>query len=107
MPVFIEADGVDERSGTPLVRIHADPPRMDVSHVRNASGVADLRARPMWQEWSATVRVRFDADMIDAASVVNLLDRAGMQCGIGEGRPFSKKSNGCGWGTFCVKTEAA
>jgi hypothetical protein len=52
------------------------------------------------------VTVQFDADMITAQSIVNLLDRAGKQVGIGAGRPFSKKSVGQGWGTFSVDQQA-
>ena len=54
------------------------------------------------RKWSATVQVSFDGDQFTVAYVYNLLARAGMQVGIGEGRPDSKKSNGMGWGTFEV-----
>jgi len=33
---------------------------------------------------------------------VNLIARAGEQVGIGEGRPYSKQSNGLGYGIFKV-----
>jgi len=103
MAVFIEADGFDADDGTPLVRIKSETgPEMSVLPVRNASGVADLRSRPMWRRWGATVRITYDADILDATAVVNLLSRAGLQVGIGEGRPLSKKSDGQGWGTFVV-----
>lgn len=102
MAVFVVADGLDAEDGTPLVRLDAPPPEMHVGAVRNATGVADLRARPMWRRWKATVTLRFDADILTAENVVNLLSRAGQQVGIGEGRPFSKKSVGQGWGTFEV-----
>jgi Fur family ferric uptake transcriptional regulator len=36
--------------------------------------------------------------------IVNLLYRAGTQCGIGEGRPDSSSSNGLGWGLFEIDT---
>ena len=99
--IFVLADGIGT-DGTQLVRIDAGEPEYSELPVRNASGVVDLRARPMWSEWAAVVRVRFDADMLRAADVANLLMRAGVQVGIGEGRPFSKKSNGLGWGTFRI-----
>ena len=102
MSVFVIPDGFDEDDGTPLVKlIAADPERTDLL-VRNDNGSADIRIRPMWREWRCDVTVEFDADMITAESVVNLLDRAGRQVGVGEGRPFSKKSVGQGWGTFTV-----
>jgi hypothetical protein len=105
MAVFILPDGFDAADGTPLVRIIADDPERHEAAVRNADGSVDIRIRPMWRTWAANVTVEFDADMISAESVVNLLDRAGRQVGIGEGRPYSKKSVGQGWGTFKVVTD--
>jgi len=105
MSVFVVPDGFDVNDGTPLVRIEGGAPERTESLVRNDNGSADIRIRAMWREWSATVNVEFDADMITMESVVNLLDRAGRQVGIGEGRPFSKNSVGQGWGTFTVITE--
>jgi hypothetical protein len=103
MSVFVIADGYDVESGLPLVRIHSKsgPERTDMP-VRNDNGSADIRIRPMWREWSCDVQIEFDADLITAESVVNLLDRAGRQVGVCEGRPFSKNSTGMGWGTFQV-----
>ena len=100
LAVFVLADGMDVVDGVPLIRIKGGEPRM-VSHpTRNESGVADIRHRPMWDKWRLDIRLRFDADMIDAQSVANLLARAGEQVGICEGRPDSRKSVGMGWGTF-------
>ena len=69
-------------------------------HVRNATGVVDIRSRPMWDEWEADVRIRFDADQFSLTDITNLLSRVGAQVGIGEGRPDSKSSAGMGWGMF-------
>jgi hypothetical protein len=103
MSVFVIPDGFDVDDGTPLVRlISKKPPERTESLVRNDNGGADIRIRPMWREWEADVTVEFDADMITIESVANLLDRAGRQVGVGEGRPFSKNSVGQGWGTFQV-----
>ena len=102
MCIFAVADGIDRVDGSPLVRLIAGDPVCPILPARNDSGVIDLRCRPMWHEWSASVTLEYDADMISADSVVNLLDRAGRQVGIGEGRPFSKNSSGMGWGTFVV-----
>jgi hypothetical protein len=105
MSVFILGDGFDSE-GTPLVKMKGTPkmitPEMITSHVRNASGVIDIRARPMWKNWSADISIQYDADQFREEDVVNLLNRAGMQVGVGEGRPFSKDSAGMGWGTFKV-----
>ncbi|MCK5552498.1 MAG: hypothetical protein KAJ09_05075 [Deltaproteobacteria bacterium] len=101
--VFIKADGVEREDGQPLVRITKGKPEMNVSPVRNATGVIDLRARPMWRTWEIDVVIEFDADMFTLQDVVNLMSRVGSQVGIGEGRPDSKSSAGVGWGTFKVK----
>lgn len=101
LSLFCEADGFDKADGTGLVRIHGEPEET-VLPVRNETGVVDLRARPMWREWSATLRIRYDADQFTATDVLNLILRAGQQVGIGEGRPDSKKSAGLGYGMFTV-----
>ena len=103
MSVFVIADGIDAREGSPLVKIVGEPERND-SFVRNETGVPDIRPRPMWRKWSTALRIRYDADQFSLTDVSNLLMRAGMQVGIGEGRPDSKKSlTGMGWGTFELK----
>jgi hypothetical protein len=100
MSIFVEADGFDKIDGQPLVRLIADEPEMNVMPARNDNGGLDLRARPMWRTWSVKLRLRYDADQFTENDVANLLERAGMQVGIQEGRPFSKESNGMGYGTF-------
>lgn len=102
LSVFVEADGIDRADGTPLVRIIGEP-RIHKASVRNETGVADVRWRPMWTEWGAAVNVTWDEDQFSATDVFNLMLRAGMQVGIGEGRPDSPNSNGLGWGRFEVK----
>ncbi|CAL8972869.1 hypothetical protein RHODGE_RHODGE_01027 [Rhodoplanes serenus] len=102
LSVFVEADGFDAEDGTPLVKIIGEP-RVHEGMVRNATGVPDIRWRPMWEQWAATVRVRWDASQFSAQDVVNLLARVGAQVGIGEGRPDSKNSAGMGWGLFEVQ----
>jgi hypothetical protein len=100
LSVFVEADGYDRDDATPLVRLLADKYRRIDLHVRNATGVVDLRSRPMWENWAADVTIRYDADQFSLADVSNLLSRVGTQVGVGEGRPDSKNSAGMGWGTF-------
>jgi len=100
------ADGFDEDE-TGMVKITKGEPKMSVLPVPlPASGTMDLRARPMWGPgWQANVTIEFDADQFQPVDVLNLLIRAGRQIGVGEGRPFSKNSAGCGWGTFRVLEE--
>jgi hypothetical protein len=100
LTIFIEADGFDANDGTPLVRITKGEPEVHKGWGRNANGGADLRWRPMWRECEALPRIRWDADQFSSADVLNLLARAGLQVGVGEGRPNSPNSNGLGWGLF-------
>lgn len=105
MSIFVEADGLDKVDGAPLVKLDAGEPERTEMATRNATGVADIRVRPMWRQWALDVTVRYDADQFTAQDVANLLARAGEQVGIGEGRPFSKSSNGLGFGTFRIANE--
>lgn len=103
MALFAEADGTDKHDGTPLIRIYGKPVKFE-QVVKNQTGVADIRVRPRWDEWSATLRIRFDRDWFTDEDVVNLLVRAGAQNGLGEGRPASSGGNGLGWGLFEIDT---
>jgi hypothetical protein len=107
MSLFVDADGFDVDDGTPLVRLDADDPERTEMAVRNETGVVDIRVRPMWRKWAATLRLTFDADQFTTTDVVNLLSRAGVQVGVGEGRPFSRKSAGMGFGLFRVESHDA
>ena len=98
---WVKGDGFDDSDGAPLVKIHGTRERHQ-TYARNANGQPDLRDRPMWRDWFADLTVQWDEDQFSGEDMVNLLRRAGLQVGIGEGRPGSKNSAGCGWGTFDV-----
>jgi len=103
LSIFTIEDGRDVYSPLyPLVRIHGKSEKTEMIG-RTETGVAMLTIRPMYFPWSATLRIRFDADQFSVTDITNLLARAGGQVGIGEGRPNSKNSGGMGWGTFDVK----
>lgn len=106
LSIFVAADGFDKTEGTPLVRILSPvEPERNESMVRLATGVCDISVRPMWRYWGAELRIQYDADQFTADDVRNLLARVGAQVGVCEGRPDSKSSAGCGWGTFELVTE--
>ena len=100
LSIFVAADGFDKTEGTPLVRILSPE-----EPVRLATGVCDISVQPMWRYWGAELRIQYDADQFTADDVRNLLARVGAQVGVCEGRPDSKSSAGCGWGTFKLVTE--
>lgn len=104
LAVFVEHDGIDIVDGTPLIRIIDGEPESTEMAARNDNGSTDIRIRPMWRTWGAILRIRYDADLFTETDVANLILRAGLQVGVGEGRPDSKKSNGMGFGTFEIVT---
>lgn len=100
MSLFVIEDGRDAiEPQIPLVRIYGTAARQDDT-VRLPNGTTCVATRAAYHEWSAQLNIRWDADQFSLQDVTNLLMRVGMQCGIGEGRPFSKDSAGMGWGTF-------
>lgn len=99
---WVLGDGFDQ-DGQPLVKITKGEPVQHEAYVRNETGVCDIRARPMWKRWDATISIQYDAGQFKLEDVANLLMRAGMQVGVGEGRNDSKKSAGCGWGNFAIR----
>jgi len=106
--LYIQADAESadpgDRGG--LVRITKGKPSQFETAVR-IQQTTDIRVRPLWEPgWKATVRVRFDADILSMADIANLFMRAGMQVGVGEGRPDTP-SGGMGWGLFEVLTPQA
>jgi hypothetical protein len=101
LTIFIQHDDLDRVDSTPLVRIEGTR-TMSKMPVRNATGVMDIRARPIWKEWHCKLRVEWDADQFSLDDITNLLMRVGRQVGIGAGRPDSKDSAGIGFGLFSI-----
>ena len=103
LSVFVEADGWDaQEPQIPLIRIYGKPQKQeDIARVETGQPYVTVRAA--FYDWSAKVKIRFDADQFTVDDIYNLLYRVGSQVGIGEGRPDSKKSCGMGWGLFDVK----
>lgn len=103
MSVFVEADGWDAAEPQiPLIRIHGKPVKQE-DMARVETGQPYVTVRAAYHDWSANVRIRWDGDQFTIQDVSNLLSRVGMQVGIGEGRPDSKNSAGCGWGLFTLE----
>ena len=73
---------------------------MREDHVKVGMSKADLRHRPMFNEWSVTFEFIFDADLLRLEDIVTLVDRAGFGVGICEWRP----EKGGDFGRFQVDT---
>ncbi len=88
--IFVHGEGPDQ-----LVRLtgFSDEPIMREDAVRNQTGVVDLRYRPMFENWGATIKVEFIPSILSLDSVISIVDAAGIG-GIGEWRPTAPKSNG-------------
>lgn len=88
MAVFVAADA------DKLVRIKYDRIEMGEDALKNDNKVMDLRYRPYIYDWSALVRIQYDAGILTMEKVINLMHRAGFSVGIGEDAPRAKGTNG-------------
>jgi hypothetical protein len=77
--------------------------REDMVRVPPGRGGADIRYRGEFDKWSIDLDIRFNANLISAEQVVNLLSIAGFHIGIGEMRPSAPLKPGTN-GMFEVKT---
>lgn len=105
LSLFVVPDGWDRvEPQIPLIRINGKA-RLQPDMARVETGQAYVTIRPAYDNWSAKITIRFDADQFTIDDVSNLLARVGQQVGICEGRPDSKNSAGMGWGTFDIKSK--
>ena len=103
LSIFVVQDGWDaQEPQVPLVRIYGESQKQE-DMGRVSTGDPYVTVRAAYHDWAAKVKIRWDADQFTNDDIYNLLYRVGMQVGIGEGRPDSKKSAGMGWGLFEVK----
>ena len=76
------------------VTIEGEPVmREDV--VRLNGKTADLRYRGEFSPWSATLRVKINAQVIAPETIFNLIAQAGFSVGVGEWRPERNGQFGC------------
>lgn len=67
--------------------------------VRIAMGTADVRIRPEFPTWKATLYIRYNAGVLSLDQIANLFNVAGFSIGIGEHRPQRDGQ----WGMFHVE----
>ncbi len=104
LSLFVEADGYDAAEPQiPLIRNYGTPTKQE-DMARVETGQPYVTVRAAYHGWKSTVRIRFDQDQFSVEDVANLLQRVGLQVGLGEGRPDSKNSAGMGWGLFSIAT---
>jgi len=81
-----------------LVRLVGEPKQHD-SIVRQGHAPA-MRFRGCFYEWSIDLELDYDTKTFTAETIVNMLARAGLYVGIGDGRPEKKGHN---YGRFRVE----
>lgn len=71
-----------------LVEIVGEPRmREDIVRLGGMARSADLRYRPEFPEWGATLEVTYVTSSLSKDSVLSLIDAGGMGIGVGEWRP--------------------
>jgi hypothetical protein len=81
----VEARGAFHIVGDMAKIIGTPEPREDM--VKIAMGTADIRYRGEFKQWSTTLEIRFNANVLSAEQIINLFDTAGFAIGVGEWRP--------------------
>lgn len=76
-------------------------PTMREDAVRIAMGTTDLRYRPMYWPWHATLEIEFVASVLSPTTIFHLVDAGGLG-GVGEWRPSAPKSKTGSYGRFRV-----
>lgn len=75
----------------PLVEIFGEPTmREDIVRLAGPTRPADLRYRPQFENWTATLRILFVDNCISLDSVLALVDAGGLGVGVGEWRAEKK-----------------
>lgn len=70
-----------------FMEIISDVPTPREDMVKVGMGVADLRYRGEFRNWSAAFKLKYDANgQYDLSSIINMLNAGGTVCGLGEWR---------------------
>lgn len=62
-------------------------PKLRTDMVRIGQGTSDVRYRPEYDNWSANLEIRYNANVISAEIIINMFNTAGFSTGVGEWRP--------------------
>jgi len=83
--LFIVGEAGDD--GRALIEIQGADPIMREDVVRVGRGGTDLRYRPLFFPWHATLEVVYFPGVLTRQSVLSLIDAGGLAVGVGEWRP--------------------
>ncbi len=71
-----------------MIEIKSDTPIMREDLVKIGMGTADLRYRGELRNWSATFKVKYNANgEFSLSNIINIINAGGTICGVGEWRP--------------------
>ena len=74
--------------GNNLVEIKFKKQVVNETNVKIAMGrSAEIRFRPEFQDWSCELFIRYNENLISAEQIINLLNYAGFQIGVGDWNP--------------------
>jgi hypothetical protein len=88
--------------GSHLVELKYKTKTINEATVKLESGVADIRYRPQFNDWSCVLEIKYNASMISLQQIANLINLAGFHIGVGDWRPYSPKGSGS-FGMFVAK----
>lgn len=92
---FLYGAGQLGDSGLDMLDIVSDPPIMREDMVKVGMGTADLRYRGEFRNWSTDVVLKYNKNgPYSLENIVNMINAAGMVCGIGEWRVEKSGQNG-------------
>lgn len=95
--MFFRGEMSETKPFQALVRIEGEP-QMREDVVRIARGGTDLRYRPEFPDWSATLEVVYVSAAMTRDSLLSLIDAGGLGVGVGEWRP----ERGGDFGTYQI-----
>lgn len=77
---------IGDQANPLMQRLTVSDPVMREDICRVGIGSADLRYRAMYEDWAATLTIRYLPTIITTESIVNLVDAGGVTSGVGEWR---------------------
>lgn len=91
---FLQGSGQSD-DGLDMLEIVSDPPVMREDMVKVGMGTADLRYRGEFQNWRTEVTLKYNANgQYSMENIINMINAAGLTCGIGEWRVEKSGQNG-------------
>lgn len=85
--VFCDQEATLKFAGPKKVEKRAADPSCRLATMVTVQKAKVKRTRPLFQQWSCVVVLQYDPEQINKQDVVDLMDLAGRQIGVGDWRP--------------------